>query len=101
MASSKSGRKGNGKSTASGKPVLELKEHIVEVVSDSGEGAQKCAQSFATVSAKMGNGVWTVEIIPAEIQPPARSIPGASERRRAQEGLHHPARGQVAQRSRQ
>ena len=26
----------------------------------------------------MGNGVWTVEIIPAEIQPPARERQGAS-----------------------
>jgi 2-oxoglutarate ferredoxin oxidoreductase subunit alpha len=53
-------------------------EHIVEIVSDSGEGAQKCGQSFAAISAKTGNGVWTVEIIPAEIQPPARSQAGAS-----------------------
>jgi len=51
---------------------------IVEIVSDSGEGAQKCGQTFGTVSAKMGNGVWTVEIIPAEIKPPARSKAGAS-----------------------
>ncbi|MCP4456542.1 MAG: 2-oxoacid:acceptor oxidoreductase subunit alpha [Cytophagales bacterium] len=55
-----------------------IDEHIVEIVSDSGEGAQKCGQSFASISAKMGNGVWTVEIIPAEIQPPARSRAGAS-----------------------
>ncbi len=55
-----------------------IKEHIVEIVSDSGEGAQKCGQSFAAISAKMGNGVWTVEIIPAEIQPPARGRAGAS-----------------------
>jgi len=54
------------------------KEHILEVVSDSGEGAQKCGQSFGAVSAKMGNGAWTVEIIPAEIQPPARSPGSAS-----------------------
>jgi 2-oxoglutarate/2-oxoacid ferredoxin oxidoreductase subunit alpha len=60
---------------------IELSEHIVEIISDSGEGAQKCAQSFATIAAKMGNGVWTVEIIPAEIQPPARSIAGASGNR--------------------
>lgn len=53
-------------------------EHILEIVSDSGEGAQKCGQSFASISAKMGNGVWTVEIIPAEIQPPARTREGAS-----------------------
>ncbi|MCC6672659.1 MAG: 2-oxoacid:acceptor oxidoreductase subunit alpha [Planctomycetes bacterium] len=53
-------------------------EHIVEIVSDSGEGAQKAGQTYGAVSAKMGNGVWTVEIIPAEIKPPARSRAGAS-----------------------
>ncbi len=57
---------------------IKIDEHIVEIVSDSGEGAQKCGVSFAAISAKMGNGVWTVEIIPAEIQPPARSRAGAS-----------------------
>jgi 2-oxoglutarate ferredoxin oxidoreductase subunit alpha len=81
MANSKSGRKAAVASPSNGKPALELKDHVVEVISDSGEGAQKCAQSFATVAAKMGNGVWTVEIIPAEIQPPARSIAGASGNR--------------------
>ena len=55
-----------------------VEQHIVEIVSDSGEGAQKAGQAFGTVSAKMGNGVWTVEIIPAEIKPPARSRAGAS-----------------------
>ncbi len=60
------------------KPVVTVAERIVEIVSDSGEGAQRCGQSFAAVTARMGNGVWTVEIIPAEIQPPARSIEGAS-----------------------
>ncbi|MEN8248973.1 MAG: 2-oxoacid:acceptor oxidoreductase subunit alpha, partial [Bacteroidota bacterium] len=64
-------------SKKSGKSVT-IDEHIVEIVSDSGEGAQKCGQSFAAISARMGNGVWTVEIIPAEIQPPARSREGAS-----------------------
>jgi 2-oxoglutarate ferredoxin oxidoreductase subunit alpha len=53
-------------------------QHTLEVVSDSGEGAQKCGQIFGAVSAKMGNGVWTVEIIPAEIQPPPRTPAGAS-----------------------
>lgn len=53
-------------------------ERIVEIVSDSGEGAQKAGQTFGTVCAKLGNGVWTVEIIPAEIKPPARSRAGAS-----------------------
>lgn len=45
--------------------VLERPEHTIEIVSDAGEGAQKCGQIFGAVSAKMGNGVWTVEIIPA------------------------------------
>jgi 2-oxoglutarate ferredoxin oxidoreductase subunit alpha len=61
--------------------VVELREHIVEVISDSGEGAQRCGQSLASIAARMGNGIWTVEIIPAEIQPPARSIAGASGNR--------------------
>lgn len=61
------------------KPAVErVKQHIIEIVSDSGEGAQKSGQSLGMISAKMGNGVWTVEIIPAEIQPPARSKAGAS-----------------------
>ncbi len=60
---------------------MTLEEHVVEVISDSGEGAQKCGQSFASIAARMGNGIWTVEIIPAEIEPPARSIEGASGNR--------------------
>jgi len=56
-------------------------EHTVEIVSDPGEGAQKCGQIFGQVSARMGNGVWTVEIIPAEIQPPARTPAGGSGNR--------------------
>ena len=60
------------------KPVIDLPEHIVEVISDSGEGAQRCGQSLAAIAARSGNGIWTVEIIPAEIQPPARSVAGAS-----------------------
>jgi len=58
-----------------------LSEHIVEIISDSGEGAQRCGQSLGAIAAKSGNGVWTVEIIPAEIQPPGRSIAGASGNR--------------------
>ncbi|MHC4339829.1 MAG: 2-oxoacid:acceptor oxidoreductase subunit alpha [Planctomycetota bacterium] len=58
--------------------IFRFKEHTVEVVSDSGEGAQKCGQAFGSVSAKMGNGAWTVEIIPAEIQPPPRTPGSAS-----------------------
>src|SRR5574341_1417808 len=58
-----------------------LREHIVEVISDSGEGAQRCGQSLGSIAARMGNGIWTVEIIPAEIRPPARSVAGASGNR--------------------
>ncbi len=61
--------------------VIKLREHIVEIVSDSGEGAQKAGQSFGTICAKMGNGIWTEEIIPAEIQPPPRNPAGASGNR--------------------
>ncbi|MFP4623766.1 MAG: 2-oxoacid:acceptor oxidoreductase subunit alpha [Gemmatimonadota bacterium] len=61
--------------------VLEVQEHTVEIVSDPGEGAQKCGQIFGAVSAKMGNGAWTVELIPAEIQPPPRIPAGASGNR--------------------
>ncbi|MBT8087568.1 MAG: 2-oxoacid:acceptor oxidoreductase family protein, partial [Gammaproteobacteria bacterium] len=60
------------------KGLRRVDQHIVEIVSDSGEGAQKCGQILGLVSGKMGNGVWTVEIIPAEIQPPARERQGAS-----------------------
>ena len=56
-------------------------EHILEIVSDSGEGAQTCGQMFADLCAKNGNGIWTVEIIPAEIEPPSRSRAGASGNR--------------------
>ena len=67
-----------GIALAPSRTIHRLHEHTVEIVSDSGEGAQKCGQVFGAVSAKMGNGVWTVEIIPAEIQPPARVPEGAS-----------------------
>lgn len=71
------GTKGNGSGDAA-RGVQQLDQCIVEIVSDSGEGAQKCGQVLGLVSGKMGNGVWTVEIIPAEIQPPARERQGAS-----------------------
>jgi len=70
-----------GKGKLSKKQAAVLKEHIVEIISDSGEGAQKCGQSFGAIVARMGIGVWTVEIIPAEIRPPARSVAGASGNR--------------------
>ncbi len=60
------------------RPATPLAEHIVEVISDSGEGAQRCGQSLGAIAARAGNGIWTTEIIPAEIQPPARSVAGAS-----------------------
>ncbi len=60
---------------------LETSSHTVEVVSDPGEGAQRCGQLFGTVCAKMGNGVWTVEIIPSEVQPPPRDPNAASGNR--------------------
>lgn len=61
--------------------VTTVSEHVIEIISDSGEGAQRCGQSFGAVAARTGHGVWTVEIIPAEIQPPARSVAGASGNR--------------------
>ena len=66
---------------AGNKAITTLSEAIVEVISDSGEGAQRCGQSLGAIAARMGNGVWTVEIIPAEIRPPARSVAGASGNR--------------------
>jgi 2-oxoglutarate ferredoxin oxidoreductase subunit alpha len=75
-ASEKKGTRKGGKKK--GREIMRVPEATVEIVSDSGEGAQKCGQIFGTVCAKMGNGAWTVEIIPAEIQPPPRSKAGGS-----------------------
>src|SRR5512133_1026191 len=69
---------GEGDIATPAKGVMRLDEHVIEIISDSGEGAQRCGQSFAAIAARSGNGIWTVEIIPAEIQPPARSVAGAS-----------------------
>ena len=69
------------KASAANQTRVQLKEHIVEIISDSGEGAQKCGQSLGAIAAQMGNGIWTTEIIPAEIRPPARSVAGASGNR--------------------
>ncbi|MBA3904887.1 MAG: 2-oxoacid:acceptor oxidoreductase subunit alpha, partial [Rhodocyclaceae bacterium] len=69
------------RSTAGKKTATVLTRHVVEVISDSGEGAQRCGQALGAIAARMGNGVWTVEIIPAEIRPPARSVAGASGNR--------------------
>ncbi len=70
-----------GSAATVAKHLQTLDQHVIEIMSDSGEGAQKCGQSFGTIAARTGNGVWTVEIIPAEIQPPARSVAGASGNR--------------------
>ncbi|MFQ5612537.1 MAG: 2-oxoacid:acceptor oxidoreductase subunit alpha [Anaerolineae bacterium] len=61
--------------------VRQIAEHTVEVVADSGEGAQRAGTAFALCSAQMGNGVWTDELIPAEIQPPARTAGSLSGNR--------------------
>jgi 2-oxoglutarate ferredoxin oxidoreductase subunit alpha len=58
--------------------IFEVSEHTVEIITNSGEGAQKCAQIFGQTCAKMGNGVWTVEIIPAEIEPPHHTVTSTS-----------------------
>ena len=58
--------------------VTEITEHTVEIISNSGKGAQKCAQIFGQTCAKMGNGVWTVESIPAEIEPPSHTVTSTS-----------------------
>jgi len=83
MATTEAGlRESPGTAMAPAAPTpVRVDVHTVEVVSDAGEGAQKCGQIFGSVSAKMGNGVWTVEIIPAEIQPPPRNAEGASGNR--------------------
>lgn len=65
----------------SSKQPIRLTEHVVEIVSDAGEGAQKAAVSFAQVCARAGNGLWTVEIIPSEIQPPPHTTGSASGNR--------------------
>ncbi len=69
------------KPALAGKRAKTLEKHIIEVVSDSGEGAQRCGQAFGAIAARSGNGIGTAEIIPAEIQPPARSVAGASGNR--------------------
>lgn len=58
--------------------VISVPEHTVEIITNSGEGAQKCAQIFGKTCARMGNGVWTVEIIPAEIEPPHHTVTSTS-----------------------
>jgi 2-oxoglutarate ferredoxin oxidoreductase subunit alpha len=66
------------KSTTIDAAVHAVREHTGEIITNSGEGAQKCAQIFGQTCAKMGNGVWTVEIIPAEIEPPHHTVTSTS-----------------------
>lgn len=77
----KAGKTAANSANAGNSGLTVLKEHIVEIISDSGEGAQRCGQSLGSIAARMGNGIWTTEIIPAEIRPPARSVAGASGNR--------------------
>ena len=63
---------------ADNKNIIAVPEHTVEIITNSGEGAQKCATIFGQSCAKMGNGVWTVEIIPAEIEPPHHTVTSTS-----------------------
>lgn len=58
--------------------LMQIKEHIIEIVCDAGEGAQKAGTSFARLCAQQGMGLWTVEIIPAEIQPPPHTVGSTS-----------------------
>ena len=78
VATAKAATQRGGSPKSSPREAETLREHIVEVISDSGEGAQRCGQSLGAIAARTGNGIWTTEIIPAEIQPPARSVAGAS-----------------------
>lgn len=50
--------RGAGSGDQSGKTnaAIRVDQHIVEILSDSGEGAQTAGQMFGTVSAKMGLG---------------------------------------------
>ncbi len=57
---------------------LPISQHILEIVSDAGEGAQKAGSIFAQTTAKMGNYLWTVELIPSEIQPPPHTTRSSS-----------------------
>ncbi len=60
------------------KKTIKQKEHIIEIVCDAGEGSQKAGTSFARLCSLEGMGLWTVEIIPAEIQPPPHTTGSAS-----------------------
>ncbi|MBL8929462.1 MAG: 2-oxoacid:acceptor oxidoreductase subunit alpha [Kineosporiaceae bacterium] len=81
MSTTASAESGAGSTSTTGPRLTRITEHVVEIISDSGEGAQRCGQSFGAIAARSGHGIWTVEIIPAEIQPPSRSVAGASGNR--------------------
>ena len=61
------------------KTLTTLKEHIVEIISDSGEGAQRCGQSFGAIAARMGTAVKTVD---------SHKPPAGTQRRRCQRQPH-------------
>lgn len=61
-----------------GRVAVTLTEHIVEVISDPGEGARRCGQLLAAVAASAGNGIWMSEIIPADVELIPRSVGGAT-----------------------
>ena len=62
------------------KAVRELSEHVIEIVSDSGEGAQRCGQSFGAIAARSTGkglhhqGVQRPQWKPS--QPGGRKLPG-------------------------
>ena len=45
------------RAAANSRQIIQAEEHIIEIVSDSGEGAQTAGQMFGTISAKAGNSV--------------------------------------------
>ena len=51
-----------------------VSEHIIEIVSDSGEGAQKAGQSFGSVSAKAARRCATLRSLPLSCAPLAHAL---------------------------
>ena len=52
--------RGTGGHVGAAKEAVTLSEHVIEIVSDSGEGAQRCGQSFGAIAARMANGTCSV-----------------------------------------
>ena len=76
------------------KPVVTLKEHIVEIISDSGEGAQRCGQSLGSIAAQDGQRHLDGG------DHPGRDPPAGAQRRRRQRQPHPHRRGPHHQRRR-